>query len=131
MNQREARRQRNREDAQRIRQTAVENIPSQTKALNKMGISITDVGKYAGNTFREHLEDEIRKAVRVYRKLNDQVTSAPSGTDLWGEAGLEHKRKAARGVVRGLCKALLIYEDSYNKDDMNRLKQIEKEFLNG
>ena len=131
MNQREARRQRNREDAQRIRQMQVLEHPSHVKSLNKMGIPLTDVGAYAGNTFREHLEDEIRKAMRVWRRLNDQAANAPQGTDLWGEQGIEQKRKAARGVVRGLCKALLIYEDSYNKDDAAALKRLEKEFLDG
>lgn len=108
---REARRIRNREDFVRATQQAL--TPSHHKALSKLGI-VDQVGVNAGNTFREHLEDEIRKAVRVYHRTTDD----------------EVKSKAARGVIRGLCKALLIYEDSYNKDDKNALARIEREFLN-
>lgn len=132
VSQREARRIRNREDFQRATQAAVHQHPSLVKSLDKTG-QLHDIGNYAGNTFREHLEDEIRKAVRVHARLvkecQELADSFQKG-DAWGEQGVEHKRKAARGVIRGLCKALLIYEDSYNKDDKSKLAKIEKEFLN-
>lgn len=120
---RQARRERNREDFLRATQ--------QTLQDNGHGKYVAIAGVNAGLTFREHLEDEIRKAVRVYHRLSKEALNLEQ-TDpknSWGPEGVEHKRKAARGVIRGLCKALLIYEDSYNKDDKARLLQIEKEFL--
>lgn len=130
VSQREARRQRNREDAQRVQQMRIEEHPSLVKALNKMG-NTSQIGSCAGNTYREHLEDEIRKAVRMHARLVkecEKLADQPD-SDAWGSEGVEHKRKAARGIIRGLCKALLIYEDSYNKDDKRKLARIEKEFL--
>jgi hypothetical protein len=91
----------------------------------------TSPGENAGNTYREHLEDEIRKAVRVYHRLSKEAldieTTDPKNS--WGPEGIEHKRKATRGMIRGLVKALLIYEDSYNMNDKNLLLRMEKEFL--
>lgn len=123
--QRQARRERNREDF----------IRATTQALStssKIPLGSTPPGATAGNTFQEHLEDEIRKAVRVYHRLTkealDLETTDPKNS--WGPEGVEHKRKATRGMIRGLCKALLIYEDSYHMNDKARLLKIEKEFLN-
>lgn len=125
---REARRERNRQDFQRATRQGLREA-----GHHKL---VEQGGTNAGNTFQEHLEDEIRKAVRVYKRIeaqalaNDPVNNPTDPpVDSWGPQGIEHKRKAARGVIRGLCKALLIYEDSYNKDDIHRLKQMEKEFL--
>lgn len=122
---REARRERNRLDFQRATRQGLREA-----GHHKL---VEQGGTNAGNTFQEHLEDEIRKAVRVYKRIEAQALAVEQDdtTDSWGPQGIEHKRKAARGVIRGLCKALLIYEDSYNKDDMNRLKQMEKGFLDG
>lgn len=127
---RQARRERNREDFLRATTQAVQS------SGNKMPHGTSAPGTNAGNTYREHIEDEIRKAVRVYHRLEAQALAIDPvnnpqdpPVDSWGPQGVEHKRKAARGVIRGLCKALLIYEDSYNKDDKHALAKIEKEFL--
>ena len=127
---REARRKRNRDDFVRATRQGLADA-----GHHKL---VDTAGKYAGNTYREHLEDEIRKAVRVYKRIEAQALALDPvnnpqdpPVDSWGPQGVEHKRKAARGVIRGLCKALLIYEDSYNKDDIHALKKIEKDFLNG
>lgn len=122
MNRRQARRERNREDFERATREGLREA-GHTKLLGA-------AGKYAGPTIRESIEDEIRKAVRVHNRIEAQVIDAPEDADLWSATGLEHKRKAARGVVRGLCKALLIVERPYDKDSKNALMQIEKEFLN-
>lgn len=124
---REARRARNREDFLRATRQGLHDAGHHKHAESGTA------GVNAGNTYREHLEEEIRKAVRVFKRIEQQALAVdpedPNAPSSWGPQGVEHKRKAARGVVRGLCKALLIYEDSYNKDDINRLKQIEREFL--
>lgn len=119
---REARRARNREDFERATREGLREA-GHTKLL-------ADAGKYAGPTIRESIEDEIRKAVRVHNRIEGQVIDAPDDADLWSATGLEHKRKAARGVIRGLCKALLIVETPYRKDDRDALLRMEKEFLN-
>ena len=125
---REARRERNREDFLRATTAAIRQADPKHASVYRGQIGIN-----AGNTYREHLEDEIRKAVRVHKKLVDECQRMADNFETgnsWGEQGVEHKRKAARGVIRGLCKALLIYEDSYNKDDKLKLVRMEKEFLN-
>lgn len=129
---REARRARNREDFLRATRQGLHEAGHHKHAESGTA------GTNAGNTYREHLEDEIRKAVRVYKRIEAQAVSVDPvnnpqdpPVDSWGPQGVEHRRKAARGVVRGLCKALLIYEDSYNKDDKHMLAKIEKEFLDG
>jgi hypothetical protein len=120
---RQARRERNREDFIRATRQGLKDNGHTKESLT--------AGVNAGATYREHLEDEIRKCVRVFHRLTkealDLETTDPKNS--WGPEGVEHKRKAARGVIRGLCKALLIYEDSYNKDDKHALAKIEKEFL--
>jgi hypothetical protein len=108
--QRQARRERNREDFQRATQEGLIAAGHKTDLVLQAGVN-------AGNTFREHLEDEIRKAVRIYHRINNDTAIPPS------------KVHSARGIIRGLCKALLIYEDSYNKDDKHKLARIEKEFM--
>lgn len=125
---REARRARNREDFLRATRQGLANA-GHHKLVATGGVN-------AGNTYQEHLEDEIHKAVRVYKRIEAQAAAidpvnnpTDPPVDSWGPQGIEHKRKAARGVIRGLCKALLIYENSYDKDNMARLKQMEKEFL--
>lgn len=125
--QRQARRERNREDFIRATTAAV------NASGNKMPHGTSEPGSNAGNTFREHIEDEIRKAVRVHDRVVAEIAKANAdndqSADLWSATGLEVKRKASRGMIRGLVKALLIYEDSYNMHDKNRLIQMEKEFL--
>jgi len=136
MSAREARRQRNREDFQRATQQAVLSNPDHHKALSKMGIT-DQIGTNAGKTYREHLEDEIRRAVRVTKRIEKEIADAQDNydTDPWSEKGVEVRRKAARGVLRGLCRALLIYENSYllsePLDFSKALIRLEKEFLNG
>jgi hypothetical protein len=126
---RTARRERNREDFLRATRQGLREA-GHHKLVGTAGVN-------AGKTFEEHLEDEIEKAVRVYKRISEQAlavdpvnnpTDPP--VDSWGPQGVEHKRKAARGVIRGLCKALLIYRDSYNMDDKHALAKIEKDFLN-
>lgn len=120
---REARRARNREDFERATREGLREA-GHTKLL-------ADAGKYAGPTIRESIEDEIRKAVRLHNKIEQQCLNPDVlGPDPWSATGVEHKRKAARGVIRGLCKALLIVETPYRKDDRDALLRMEKEFLN-
>jgi hypothetical protein len=126
VSQRQARRERDREDFLRATTQAV------ASSGNKMPHGSTEPGSNAGNTYREHLEEEIRKAVRVHNRVTSEIAKAADthDVDLWSSTGLEVKRKASRGVVRGLCKALLIYENSYEKDNKSMLIKMEKEFLN-
>jgi len=126
--QRQARRIRDRQDFVRATTVAIQKVdPKHAAAYHNR------IGENAGNTYREHVEDEIRKAVRVYNRIMAEIQKAQDAheyVDLWGENGLEHKRKAARGYIRGLCKALLIYERSYDKDNKQILAALEREFLN-
>jgi len=119
---RTARRERNREDFLRATRQGLREA-GHHKLVSTAGVN-------AGKTIEEHLEDEIEKAVRVYKRLSEQAAAESKGVDQWGAEGIELKKGKARGVIRGLCKALLIYRDSYNKDDKHMLAQIEKEFLN-
>src|SRR5690349_16097448 len=102
---REARRKRNREDFAR------------TQAAMPIGMKGTGYKIPPGPTYREHLEDEIKRAVAQWKKARGRDTDPL-------------QVRAMRGVVRGLCRALLIYEDSYHKDDKEKLLKLEKEFLN-
>ncbi len=113
---REARRKRDREDFVRTTTQAVTKA-GLDKPMNKLGI--TDRGVNAGHTYREHLENEIERAVVQYRKARKGV----------GDLDPLQVR-AMRGVIRGLCRALLIYEDSYHMHDKAKLAKLEKEFLN-
>jgi hypothetical protein len=126
MSKREARRERNREDFRRATTASVQ------ESGHKMPHGSSAPGSCAGNTYQEHIEDEIRKAVRALHRVTAEIEKAAddSTADMWSNTGLEVKRKAARGVIRGLTKALLIYEDSYDMDNKHRLLQMEKEFLN-
>jgi len=119
---RTARRERNREDFLRATRQGLREA-GHHKLVSTAGVN-------AGKTIEEHLEDEIEKAVRVYKRLSEQAAAESKDVDQWGAEGIELKKGKARGVIRGLCKALLIYRDSYNKDDKHMLAQIEKEFLN-
>lgn len=128
VSQRQARRERDREDFVRATTAAVQEAdPKHASAYRGR------IGENAGNTYREHLEDEIRKAVRIYLRIKHEVEQAAddktAAADLWSPVGLEVKRKAARAYLRGLCKALLTYEDSYNKDDKEKLVRMENGFL--
>lgn len=102
---REARRKRNLEDYARTQQA----LPT--------GMKGTAYKIPPGPTYREHLEDEIKRAVAQWKKARSRDTDPL-------------QVRAMRGVVRGLCRALLIYEDSYHKDDKEKLLKLEKEFLN-
>jgi GTPase SAR1 family protein len=126
ISQRQARRQRDREDFLRATTQAVRAAdPKHASAYHGR------IGENAGNTYREHLEDEIRKSVRVYRRIEAELKTASDNheTDTWSLKGIEMKRKAARGYMRGLCYALLVYEDSSEKDNKALLVELEKTFL--
>lgn len=101
---REARRKRNREDFERATLQSIK------------GRKIDGFHVPAGPTFREHLEDEITRAVKQWKKARSSDTDPL-------------QVRAMRGVIRGLCRALLIYEDSYHKDDKDNLLKLEKQFL--
>lgn len=105
---REARQKRNREDFIRSTQAAV---PAKFRA---------DAGRYAGPTYREHLENQLAKACDKWR-----ATRKKDGSPL-----TNHKVDVLRGIIRGLATALLIYEDSYNMSQEKLLK-IEKQFMKG
>ena len=102
---REARRKRNREDF------------AKAQAAMPLGMKGTGYKIPPGPTYREHLEDEIKRAVANWKKARGRDVDPL-------------QVRAMRGVVRGLCRALLIYEDSYHKDDKEKLLKLEKEFLN-
>lgn len=102
---REARRKRNLEDYAR------------TQAAMPVGMKGTAYKIPPGPTYREHLENEIARSVANWKRAR------ASDTD-------PLQVRAMRGVVRGLCRALLIYEDSYHMNDKDRLMKLEKEFLN-
>lgn len=106
MNRREARRKRDREDFVRATTAAI--------APYKIPLGSSSPGANAGNTYREHLEDELRKMVRKHDALLD--------------AKLQDKAKTARGIIRGLAMALALYEDSYNYSVAN-IKRVEEDFL--
>jgi hypothetical protein len=107
-NKREARRKRDREDFIRATTQAV------TATGQKIPHGTSSPGSTAGNTYREHLEDELRKMVRKHDAMLD--------------ANLKDKAKTVRGIIRGLAMALTLYEDSYNYS-VERIKQVEDEFL--
>ena len=135
MNRRDARRERNRADYERATQQAVAAHPSLVKSLSKMGIPLSDMGKYAGNTLQEHLEDQMKRAVRQYTKATkdrqdfaDTNPYVPLHED--GDYRKLHDRvTTSRGIIRGLAIAILAQENSYSLGDMDAVKAIEKEFL--
>lgn len=99
---REARAQRNREDAIRITQQAV---PKEFKH---------QVGDNWGPTFQEKLEADIRKHVALMREQRD--------------SGKIDVAKQTRAIIRGLAKALAMYERFYRNADTT-YKEVEAEFL--
>lgn len=106
MNRREARRKRDREDFVRATTQAI--------APYKIPLGSSSPGANAGNTYREHLEDELKKYVRKYDALQD--------------AGQKDKAKTARGIIRGLAMAIALHENSYDYT-VERIKQVEDDFL--
>lgn len=137
VSQREARRVRNRADYERATQANVAQHPSHLKSLGKMGIPLDEVGKYAGNTLQEHLEDQMKRAVRQHKKavkdrqdFADTNPYVPLHED--GDYRKLHDRvTTARGMIRGLAIAILARENSYELGNMDAVKAIEKEFMNG
>ena len=101
---REARRKRDAEDFARVQAT-------QLTGMKGTGYKIPP-----GPTYREHLENEIERSVKNWKRAR------ASDTD-------PLQVRAMRGVIRGLCRALLIYEDSYHMNDKDKLLKIEKGFL--
>jgi len=99
--QREARRKRDREDFVRATQ---ERVPAKLRS---------EAGRYAGPTYREHLENKLEAACTRYRDLDPA----------------EEKAKTLRGIIRGLAMALLLYEDSYSIDDKAKLIKLERSFM--
>jgi hypothetical protein len=97
---REARRKRDKEDFIRATRAAV---PAKLRE---------EAGRYAGPTYREHLENKLASAVSAYEREADT-----------------NKKRIIRGMIRGLATALLLYEDSYSIDDKAKLLKIEKEFM--
>lgn len=138
VSQREARRARNKADYERATQARVSEFPSHLKSLGKMGIPLDEVGKYAGNTLQEHLEDQMKKAVRQHTKAT--VDRSKWGKDagpyvpLWEDSDyrkLHDRVTTSRGIIRGLAIAILAQENSYELGNMDAVKAIEKEFMNG
>lgn len=105
---REARRQRNREDFVRATTSAI------AATGQKVPLGSSTPGANAGNTYREHLEDELKKMVRKHDALLD--------------AKQLDKAKTARGIIRGLAMALALYENSYDYT-VERIKAVEEDFL--
>jgi hypothetical protein len=102
-NRRQARRSRDKEDFLRATRAAV---PAKFRA---------EAGRHAGPTYREHLENKLESAVKAY--------------NLNLARGDDDKARTARGMIRGLAIALLIYEDSYSMNDKAKLLKLEKEFM--
>ena len=86
------------------------------QATHPVGMKGTAYKIPPGPTYREHLENEIARAVSNWKKARSSDTDPL-------------QVRAMRGVVRGLCRALLIYEDSYHMNDKDKLMKLEKEFL--
>jgi hypothetical protein len=106
---REARAKRDREDFIRATTQAIAN------SGNKIPLGSSTPGANAGNTYREHLENELRKMVRKYDAMRD--------------ARVDPGRvRAQRGIIRGLAMALALYENSYDYT-VERIKQVEEDFL--
>jgi len=99
---RQARRERDREDFIRATQA---RVPAKLRE---------DAGKYAGPTYREHLENELAKMVEKYNGARAR--------------GDEDKTRTARGIIRGLAMALSLYENSYDYTTQQLVK-IEKGFM--
>lgn len=130
--QREARKQRNREDFLRAtRQGLINAGHTKSDTLQRAGLN-------AGNSLHDHLEDQMKKAVRMYRKAQQGVRDITNKlgpyVPLWEDSDYRkaaQREQTARGMVRGLATALLAHENSYALGDIDALKAIEKEFLNG
>jgi len=99
---RQARRKRDREDFIRATQA---RVPAKLRE---------DAGKYAGPTYREHLENELAAMVERY-----------NGAKARGD---DDKARTARGIIRGLAMALSLYENSYDYTTQQIVK-IEKGFM--
>lgn len=99
-NKRKARQKRDREDFLRATR---QSVPAKLRA---------EAGRYAGPTYKEHLEGKIVAAVESYNEETDQ-----------------DKARIKRGIIRGLVLALLIYEDSYNMNDKAKLLKLERSFM--
>jgi len=99
-NKRAARQKRDREDFLRATRASV---PAKFRE---------EAGRYAGPTYKEHLERKLVAAVESYQTEDDS-----------------DKARIKRGVIRGLAMALLIYEDSYSMNDKAKLLKIERSFM--
>lgn len=102
-NKREARRKRDQEDF--IRATTAKVKPTEYGTP----------GQHAGYTYREHLENKLASTVEAY--------------DLAVARDDKDKARTARGIIRGLAIALLIYEDSYSMNDKTKLLKLERSFM--
>lgn len=105
---REARAKRDREDFIRATTQAIASTGQ------KVPLGSSTPGANAGPTYREHLENELRKYVRKHDALLD--------------ANQKDKARTARGIIRGLAMALALYENSYDYT-VERIKQVEEDFL--
>jgi hypothetical protein len=106
MTKREARAKRDKEDFVRATTSAISGY--------KVPLGSSAPGANAGPTYREHLENELRKMVRKHDAMLD--------------ANLKDKAKTVRGIIRGLAMALALYENSYDYT-VERIKQVEEDFL--
>lgn len=100
---REARRERDREDFLRATRA---KVPAKLRE---------EAGRYAGPTYREHLENKLKAACIKYKHITE-------------EGGVGDKL-VVRGMIRGLAMALLLYEDSYSIDDKAKLLKLERSFM--
>lgn len=102
---REARRERDREDFLRATRA---KVPAKLRE---------EAGRYAGPTYREHLENKLTAACAKYREIVNDTAVPPSQV------------ATVRGMIRGLAMALLLYEDSYSIDDKAKLLKLERSFM--
>lgn len=101
---REARRARDKEDFLRATRA---KVPAKLRE---------EAGRYAGPTYREHLENKLASACAKYKQSEVRGEGYP-------------QRDILRGMIRGLAMALLIYEDSYSMNDKAKLLEIERSFM--
>jgi hypothetical protein len=66
-------------------------------------------------------EDEIQALINKYKRLAREATQAAAdadyGANSWGKQGLEHRAKAARGVVAGLELALRVVRKNESQEE--------------
>ena len=87
--------------------------------------------QYQGKSIRENLEDLLLEAVRRYLAMKDTPVGNLPKMSVEAYAYLEAEKLLAmqRGQVRAAARAVLIWRNSYYKDRVREIKEIEQEFV--